>query len=41
MVVYQAAPAYLKIQEIHQDVHSRMINEDEALEVFKEAAGLV
>ena len=39
MVVYQAAPAYIKIQEANPDKHKKKVSEEYALEVFKNAAG--
>jgi len=41
MVVYQAAPAYVKVQDAHMVIHEKKVSEDEALEVFKKAASLV
>jgi len=38
MVIYQAAPAYLKVQQAHPEAHHKSVTEDEALKVFKEAA---
>jgi shikimate 5-dehydrogenase len=38
MVVYQAVPAYLKIQEANPEKHKKRLNENEILETFKEAA---
>jgi shikimate dehydrogenase len=40
MVVYQAVPAYLKIQEASPEKHKKKIKEDELLKIFKEAGGL-
>ena len=38
MVVYQAGPAYLYIQNAHPDSHKKKVTLEEALEVFKVAA---
>ena len=40
MVVYQAAPAYVKVQEANPNLHTTKVDEKKALEVFKQAAGL-
>jgi len=40
MVVYQAAPAYFKIQEANLNKHGKKVSEKEALEVFKKATGI-
>ena len=37
MVVYQAAPAYLKIQKANLDKHKKKVSEKEALKIFKKA----
>ncbi len=37
MVVNQAAPAYIYVQEAHQEIHKTKINENEALKVFRES----
>lgn len=40
MVVYQAAPAYLKIQEANPQYHSKKVEERQALQTFADAADL-
>jgi len=40
MVVYQAAPAYIKVQEANQEKHKTKVSEQEALEVFKQTVGI-
>lgn len=37
MVVNQAAPAYIYVQNAHPKVHEKKVSEEEALSVFKEA----
>jgi shikimate 5-dehydrogenase len=37
MVVNQAAPAYVFIQDAHPNIHGRKVNESEALDIFKQA----
>jgi len=37
MVVYQAAPSYVKIQEANLDKHTKKVSEEQALEIFKKA----
>jgi shikimate 5-dehydrogenase len=37
MVVNQAAPAYVTVQDAHLSVHPRRVSEDEALVVFRDA----
>jgi shikimate 5-dehydrogenase len=39
MVVYQAVPAYIKIQKANPGKHEKKVTEEEALEIFKKAAG--
>jgi len=39
MVVYQAVPAYIKIQEANPEKHEKKVSEKEVLEIFKKAAG--
>ena len=40
MVVYQAVPAYLKVQEANPDKHENKVSEEKALEIFKVSAGM-
>lgn len=40
MVIYQAVPAYLKIQEANPEKHKKKSSEKEILEIFKKSAGL-
>jgi shikimate 5-dehydrogenase len=40
MVVYQAVPAYIKIQEANLKRHKKQVNEKETLKIFKKVAGL-
>ena len=39
MVINQAAPAYVYVQEAHPDLHCVKVSEEEALKVFREAVG--
>ena len=39
MVVNQAAPSYVMIQNAHPLAHIKKVDENEALAVFREAAG--
>ncbi len=38
MVIYQAAPAYLLVQNSNQELHTNLVTEDEALKIFKKSA---
>src|SRR3989344_2010045 len=38
MVTNQAAPAYVLVQKAHPDIHTKIVTEQEALKIFKEAA---
>lgn len=38
MVIHQAAPAYIYIQNAHPELHTKKVQEEEALKIFKEAA---
>lgn len=40
MVINQAAPAYIYVQEAHPEIHGKRINEEEALKVFREVTKL-
>ncbi len=40
MVVYQAVPAYLKIQEANPAKHKKKVSEKQALKIFKKAASI-
>ncbi|OIO43191.1 hypothetical protein AUJ62_00425 [Candidatus Pacearchaeota archaeon CG1_02_32_21] len=40
MVVNQAAPAYIYVQEAHPKIHKKIISEEEALSVFREVTKL-
>jgi len=40
MVVYQAVPAYLKIQEANPNKHKKKVSEEQALSIFRKAAGI-
>jgi len=40
MVVYQAAPAYLKIQEANPNKHKKKVSEKQALKIFRKVAGI-
>lgn len=40
MAVYQAAPAYLKIQEANLSKHEKKVSEKEALKIFKKVANV-
>jgi shikimate 5-dehydrogenase len=37
MVIYQAVPAYKLVEQAHKEVHRKIVSDDEALEVFREA----
>ncbi len=41
MVVYQAAPAYVKIQDANLGKHGKRVSEKKVLEVFKEVTGML
>jgi len=38
MVINQAAPAYVHIQDAHPEIHAKKVTKEEALKIFKEAA---
>jgi len=40
MVVNQAAPAYIYVQEVNPKVHIKKVNEEQALEIFREVVHL-
>ncbi len=39
MVINQAAPAYVLVQDANPDIHTKKVGQEEALAVFREAAG--